>query len=68
MKCRLLGNLCCGMNEKILKFECFTTQEMRIFEHIKNGLRTKLEGFESVGIKFVSCFIAVQNYKRFARV
>ena len=44
----------------------FQTQGVPILTHIKKGLRARLKGnFELVGIQYVRCFIAVQNFKKF---
>ena len=58
------------MNEKILKFECLQPRGCIYSNKLKMACaRNWLKSyFELVGIKFVRCFIAVQNFKRFARV
>ena len=57
------------MNENILKFKCFKPRGVRILKHIKKWLARKIKrlksNFELVGRKYVRCFIAVQNFKKF---
>ena len=53
--------------KKILKLQ--PGMGVRTFGLIKNILCTRLKvAFESVRREFVRCFIAVQNFKGFARV
>ena len=59
------------MNEKNLKFKCLQPGGGVYFDTLKklaHEVGRRKSNFESVGIKLIQCLIAVQNFKRFARV
>ena len=52
-----------------LKFKCLQPRVVRLFEQIRNSFHKKLKCLKVAlswfVMKFVKCFIDVQNFKRF---
>ena len=69
---RLFEYLQCILNEKILKFKCFKSNGNAYFQTDLKRLAHKIlmlkSNFKLVGRKFIRCFIALQNFKKFGRV